>query len=958
MKFKFDPNQQYQLDAISSVVDLFSGAEKSNTSSGFLPQTNTKTLLTLDYFKNHLSLSEETIKANLEKIQERNNMFSQRKFSDAGRNFSVEMETGTGKTYVYLRTVFELNKQYGFSKFIIVVPSVAIREGVLKSMNLMESHFKKLYDNPPYDFFVYNSKQLSDLRSFSQNAILEIMIINIDSFNKKANIMNQHREDGRYIDFISRTNPIVILDEPQNMEGDKHKQAIASLAPVFTLRYSATHREVYNLVYRLDPVQAFQKKLVKRISVHSVVKEDDPTRSYIEVLSISNRNNRFTCKLKYFKLSSHGGHTKATGILKKDDDLYEKSKGNNIYKNGFIVTEINAAPGQEFIKFSNGNRLALGERQGGFREEIIKKQIEDTIVSHFDKELQLKGQGIKVLSLFFLDKVRNYREYGNNGYQLGSYARYFEEIYEKVSRRKEYEKLNILPVSKVHDGYFSVDRKKKMKDTRGNTKADNDTYSLIMKDKEKLLDINNPLKFIFSHSALKEGWDNPNVFQICTLNETTSAIKKRQEIGRGMRLPVNQAGDRIENENISDLVVVANENYDEFASSLQTELEKEVGITFGKLPVEAFAGICYAKGGKQTKVSVPTSKKIWDYLRKKKMLAEDGSILDKFDEAIEKNTFSVPITFRIIKQKIIETIESYKKENYIRRHKPQKVSLNKETFLDPEFKKFWNKISGKTVYSVSFDTKKLIKQAGKAIKKMTEIEPLQITTTSIALDITKRGVGTRFTKTQVSESITREKNLPDILSYIQDQLQLTRRTIFEILKKSGRLEDALINPQQFMDLVIKEIKVVLNKFIINGIKYERLNAVSYEMSRFEEEAQKLEFINSKIVPTKKSIYDYICYDSKIEKKFAEDLENIDDIKYFIKLPNWFRVPTPVGDYNPDWAILKKNGDIVYMIRETKSTLNISKLRPDEPHKVTCGRRHFESIDVDYRVCTSVKDAKL
>ena len=957
MKFKFDPNQQYQLDAISSVVALFSGAEKSSTSSGILPQTNERTLFGRVHFKNHLLLPEDTIKTNLEKIQERNNIFSQRKFSDAGRNFSVEMETGTGKTYVYLRTIFELHKQYGFSKFIIVVPSVAIREGVLKSMNLMESHFKQLYDNSPCDFVVYNSKRLNDLRSFSQNAMLEIMVINIDAFNKEKNIMNQQREDGRYIDFISRTNPIVVLDEPQNMEGDKHKQAIASLDPIFTLRYSATHRDVYNLVYRLDPVQALQKKLVKRILVHSIVEENDPTRSYIEVLGISNRNNRFTCKLKYFKLSSRRGYTKTTGTLRKDDDLYTKSKENNIYKNGFTVTEINATPGQKFVKFSNGSKLYLGEKRGEFREEIIKKQIEDTIVSHFEKELQLIGKGMKVLSLFFLDKVRNYREYRKNGYQLGNYARYFEEIYEKVS--KEYKKLNILPVSRVHDGYFSVDKSKgRMKDTRGNTKADNDTYSLIMKDKEKLLDINNPLKFIFSHSALKEGWDNPNVFQICTLNETTSPIKKRQEIGRGMRLPVNQEGNRIKDEDINNLVVVANESYDEFASSLQVELEEEVGITFGKLPIETFAGICYAKGGKQVKVSITDSKKIWDYLRKKKMLAEDGRILDKFDQAIEKNIFSVPITFRVIKQKIIETIESYKKENYIRRHDPKKVSLNMETFLDPEFKKFWNRISEKTVYSVSFNTKELIKKASEAINQMTEIKPLQITTTSTALDITRRGVGTRLTKTAVTDSITREKNLPDILSYMQDRLQLTRRTIFEILNKSGRLEDSLINPQQFMDLAIKEIKVVLNEFIINGIKYERLNVVSYEMSRFEEEVQKLEFINSKIIPTQKSIHDYICYDSKIEKKFAEDLENIDDIKYFIKLPNWFRVPTPIGDYNPDWAILKRNGDIVYMIRETKSTLNISELRPNEQNKVKCGGKHFESIDIDYKVCTSVEDAKL
>jgi type III restriction enzyme len=966
LKFKFDPNQQFQLDAINAVVDIFEGQplNQGDFEIRFREQMNIfgQSMVQMDLgFGNNLIQNDDALNANLKTIQKQNNIHQQDSIKTKGRNFVVEMETGTGKTYVYLRTIFELNKKFGFKKFIVVVPSVAIREGVLKSIDIMKEHFLELYNNASFTHFVYNSKRVNQLRNFATGNDLQIMIINIDSFNKKENnIIHDERDQmgGRKpIEFIQTTNPIVIMDEPQNMETERAKEAIASLNPICTLRYSATHRDKYNLVYLLDPVKAFQKKLVKKISVASVLAESDPTQSYLKVEDISNKGGRFTTKLKFFKQGKEGPKL-TTGTFRQNDDLFLKSGENEIYRHGFRIIEINARPGMEFIRFANGIRLFLGDEQGGLREEIVKKQIRETIKAHFEKELQVHDMGIKVLSLFFLDRVENYRVYKENSYELGRYAQWFEEIYDDLA--KEYRNLftKILPVEQVHNGYFSKDRHGQCKDTHGNTIADTDTYSLIMKDKEELLSLDNPLKFIFSHSALREGWDNPNVFQICTLNETTSAIKKRQEIGRGLRLPVNQNGERVFDEYVNNLVVVANESYQEFVEKLQREFEDDCGIVFGRLPIEAFIGLKYTEDYEEKTIDTKKSEVIWEYLKNSGWIADDGFILETFGQAIDNHTFSVPESVKAITREIIEKIEEHQIEQHVSRHNPVKGMINEKVLLDPDFEKFWKAINTKTVYSVNYSTDELIEKVSEAIMKMDKIEPPKLRSSLVDIDVETKGITATQIRTPETTHSTPHKWVPDILSYIQSKVELTRSTIFEILKQSERLKEFPVNPQRFMDVVVKEIRNVLHHMIIKGIQYEKLDEISYEMSKFREDEHKLEFAKDRIVKTKKSVYDYITYDSGVEKKFAKDLETMKNIKYFIKLPSWFKVPTPVGSYNPDWAILKQNGEIVYMIRETKSTKEKLKLRLPESDKISCGFKHFETIGIDYKVSTSIDDAQL
>ncbi|MDO9527548.1 MAG: DEAD/DEAH box helicase family protein, partial [Syntrophales bacterium] len=547
MKFKFDAKQQYQLEGIQAVVDLFDGQPLSKGSFELTVEEsfmNVSQALTHLGIGNNIALMKNEVTDNLNKVQRRNNIARQTDIETQGMNFAVEMETGTGKTYVYLRTIFELNDKYGFKKFIIVVPSVAIREGVLKSIDMMKEHFQDLYNNIPFDHFVYDSRRVNALRGFAAANQMQVMIINIDSFNKKANNIIHDLRDKmggrRPIEFIQATNPIVIMDEPQNMESAIAKEAIDSLRPLCTLRYSATHRDRYNLIYQVNPIDAFQMRLVKKISVAPVLAENNANSAFIKVNSITNRNGRFAATLTIHKQSGDGPKTSKVTV-KQDDDLFMKSNEREMYRNGFIVTEINARPGMEYVKFSNGIRLSLGEEQGGFRDDIIREQLRETVKAHFEKEAQVKDMGIKVLSLFFIDRVANYRVYTDSGYVNGPYAEWFEDLYTEVAG--EYRTLfnkEILPAGTVHNGYFSKDKKGdkgKFTDTTGNAAKDEDTYNLIMRDKERLLSLDNPLKFIFSHSALREGWDNPNVFQICTLSNSTSAIKKRQEIGRGMRLP-------------------------------------------------------------------------------------------------------------------------------------------------------------------------------------------------------------------------------------------------------------------------------------------------------------------------------------------------------------------------------------------------------------------------------------
>ena len=538
MKLHFDPNQEFQRDAINSVVGIFEGQPLNRSDMDLL---FADPLFQEAGIGNRLALDGDQILKNVKAVQQANGLAVSNQLD--GMNFSVEMETGTGKTYVYLRAIYELNKKYGFKKFVIVVPSIAIREGVLKNLEITFDHFQNLYDKMPVNFAVYDARRISALRNFADSNNIQILVINIDSFAKDENIINKPNDrltGKKPVEFIQATKPIVIVDEPQNMETDIRKNAVANLNPLCTLRYSATHTNRYNMVYSLDPVKAYDLGLVKQIEVDSVVTENDFNEAFIALEKVTATKTKTAAKIK-IDVNTKDGVRRKTVTAKVGDDLYELSNKRDIYKSGYIINGIDVGDG--LIELSNGETIFTGDAKGGLTDEVMKVQLRKTIEEHFLKERKFKDKGIKVLSLFFIDRVANYRSYGPDGNPVkGKFALWFEEIYREMSGKSAYKDLLPYPAEEVHNGYFSQDKKGSWSDTKGNSLADDDTFKLIMKDKERLLDINEPLRFIFSHSALREGWDNPNVFQICTLNETHSELKKRQEIGRGLRLSVNQEG--------------------------------------------------------------------------------------------------------------------------------------------------------------------------------------------------------------------------------------------------------------------------------------------------------------------------------------------------------------------------------------------------------------------------------
>ncbi|MFH0892782.1 MAG: DEAD/DEAH box helicase family protein [Candidatus Falkowbacteria bacterium] len=967
MKIKFDSNQQFQIDAVNAVVDIFeglplkSGNFEVNLASeyeGLLENVERSEL----GFGNNLTLSEEELLKNIHNIQNRNKI--KQTSTLQGKEFSVEMETGTGKTYVYLRTIFELNAKFGFNKFVIVVPSVAIREGTLKNLEITKDHFKKLYNNVPFDFAVYDSKKMNIVKNFATSSELQILVINIDAFRKDFKDENDedkgvlfHRPSEKLNDrspreYIQATHPIVIIDEPQSVDTTpKAKYAIKTLNPLCTLRYSATHRNPYNLVYRLDPIMAYNMKLVKRIAVASVENNEGGADAFVKLTAVDNQNG-LRAKIEYHEQTDKGVSKKSKWI-KSGVDLYDLSRQRDSYRNGYIVSEISAEPDNEHITFSpSGIRLGLNEECGGYGDDIKKLQIEKIVKEHLDKENQVNGRGIKVLTLFFIDRVANYRSYDEAGNVVpGKYAIWFEEVLGELLKKKEYQGLLSFNIPDMHDGYFAQDKDGKLKDTKGNTQADESTYDKIMKNKEQLLSLNEPLRFIFSHSALREGWDNPNVFQICTLNETNTDIKKRQEIGRGMRLPVDQNGERVFDDSINKLVVMANENYKDFADKLQKEYAEDCGVVFGLIPKNAFAELNWMKNGVIKKVGEDESEKIWNELLKKNYIDEDGKLTDRFPG--ELCDFKINNRYERISINVYEIVDSYHIERYIRPHKnPVKIKLNKRIYLDENFKELWEKINKKTTYSVNYSTEELIKNTVKKIDEMPRIRPVVVKYTKAMLDIEDRGVDPRLVRNEETE-IKGGSLLPDVLAYMQRSTNLTRKTIYTTLTKCQRLEEFKINPQKFMDQVVDIIRKELNQLMIEGIKYEKIAGEEYEMQLFEQDEMLSHLDN--LLESKKSIYDFVEYDSKIEKEFAKELERRDYIKMFVKLPSWFKVETPIGTYNPDWAIVKHGDNTLYLVRETKGNKDFMQLRNSEVYKVQCGAKHFAELGVDYSVINDAND---
>ena len=872
MKLKFDPNLEYQQDAINAVVDVFDGQAIENSDLGFEIDNAKKDELDLTDMGvgNQLEISDEKILENIKKIQKRKS--SKIKKEDRvgelqGRNFSVEMETGTGKTYVYLRTIYELHQKYGFKKFITVVPSIAIREGVLKNLEITEEHFRDLYGNVPLDYFVYDSSHLGKLRNFATSNTLQIMVINIDAFRRDENIIKRagDRMSGRRpIEFVQATNPIVIIDEPQNMETEKSQKAIESLKPLCTLRYSATHRDYYNLLYRLTPVNAYDMGLVKKIEVDSVLEENGLHDAYIEVLSIMPQKTQIKANLKIEKNTKKGIKrervtVKTQGVF----DLYELSNERDVYE-GFVVSAIDAEEG--FVEFANGEKVYEGKVRGELTEDIQRMQIEETVREHLDKEKRLKNKGIKVLSLFFIDRVRNYRNYETDDYK-GKFAKWFEEIYKELTKENKYKELDVLPAEEVHEGYFSKDNKGRLKDSKtGEAQYDVSTYDLIMKDKEKLLSFDTSIKFIFSHSALREGWDNPNVFQICTLNESRSKLKKRQEIGRGLRISVNQEGERVFDNSINILTLVANESYEDFARQLQNEIEDEAGVEFGK-------------------------------------------------------------------------------ERIKRKRNRRKLNLKKGWEADKEFLELWKRIQPKTRYQVQLDSGRLVVKVADRIKKLPSIGKPKIRVEKAGVEIDKEeGVETRLKRSSSRETKMTHVTVPNFLEYLSQGTDLTKQTLLEILEKSDRLGDALVNPQHFLDLCLEEINKILRQMLVDGIKYEKIGD-KYAMSLFESE--ELESYVDNVYEVKnqqKTLFDYVIWDSNTEKEFARELESMEKVKFYVKLPGWFNIDTPLGTYNPDWAIVFNGDKRVYFVAESKASADEEDLRLRERLKIACGKKHFEQLD--------------
>jgi type III restriction enzyme len=980
MKLKFDPSLAYQIDAVRAVADVFDGQPLGQTCFEVSSTMPSGAVLTTRGVGNNLVLTDDQFLANVHKVQEANDI--ERVAALQGREFSVEMETGTGKTYIYLRTIFELNRRYGFKKFIIVVPSIAIREGVLKSLEITRDHFAALYDNTPLASFVYDSRRLGAVRQFSDSNHVQVMVINIQAFVKdvdeEANLdemdeealkrlnviyRDSDRMGGKPIEFIRAANPIVIIDEPQSVDTTpKSRRAIAQLNPAATLRYSATHRNPYNLLYKLGPIEAYDMRLVKRIEVASIKADDDFSDAYVKLLETDNSKG-IRARLEIHKTGAGG--PKATKVwVRQGDDLFQLSGEHFPYQQGFVVQHIDSTPSYETVEFNQGRFLELGQTIGGTETEVMRAMVRKTVEQHLRKERALKGHGIKVLSLFFIDKVANYRIYNDNGTTtLGKIGTWFEEAFAELAAKPMYRGVVPFEASQVHNGYFSQDKKGRAKDTRGNTADDEDTYALIMRDKERLLDPKEPLRFIFSHTALREGWDNPNVFQICTMREVGTELERRQQIGRGLRLPVNDQGERMHDEHLNRLTVVASESYKDFAAALQTEYENDFGIKFGRIERQAFAKLLRrAEDGKDKPIGQDVSGQIWTALQALGYVDAAGDIQAKFDPDNVLFRLELPPEFEDLRAPILDQMKRYVFQNRIANaDKKRNVTFNKQVHLRDDFRELWSRINQKTRYRVHFETAELVDRAVNRLKAMERINPLTLVATRVDVDFTRAGVNADRVLENDTQVMEAPKVLPDIIAYLQKETELTRHTLVTILKDSNRIGEFRINPQQFMALAAREIGYAMHDLMLQGIQYEKIAGEFWEMQRIEKEAEKgiSRYLKNlyEVQNRDKTLFDAVEFESEVEKRFAADLDANEHVKLFVKLPSWFKIDTPIGSYNPDWAFVTEREEKLYFVRETKSTLDSQERRTKENQKIDCGRRHFEVLGTDFDVVTSLSEVK-
>ncbi len=895
MEFKFDPAQEHQTDAIAAAAGLLEGQPYAPS------QLVVPNGASFQVIPNRLDLSDDTMLANLIKVQEASGIKPDEKLemiednieTVAGAkqarfaNFSVEMETGTGKTYVYLRTAHELFRSFGLRKFIIVVPSIAVREGVLKTLRITDKHLKELYGNPPYRFAVYDSSNLSQVRTFALSDGLELMVMTIDAFARAENVIKASTDKlqgEKPIHLIQAVRPVLILDEPQNMESENRVKALAALDPLFALRYSATHRNPYNTVYRLTPFDAYRQGLVKRIEVASVTEDDNANLPFVRVDEITTKKRTLTASIAVHKLMRTGAIKETVLTIKPGDDLAEKT-GRTEYQ-GFVVDEINFGAG--FVRFANNVEVKKGGATGTEKMAIFEAQIRATIEEHFQRQARLRDRGIKVLSLFFIDKVDNFVR--DDGTIRILYVKAFNELKLKYPEWKDADPL------KVQASYFASKTRKggavEFQESTGRSKEDEAAFDLIMREKEKLLSFDEPVSFIFSHSALREGWDNPNVFQICTLREVGSETERRQQVGRGVRLAVDQSGERVREDAVNVLTVVASESYRRFAEGLQAEIEREYG--------------------------------------------KDGLPPPPVDK--KKRT---------------------------------QIKLRKNFMLRPEFKALWDRIKHKTQYAVQVNSEKLIADTVPELDQATIRKP-RVAIVKVGLHVGKKEdlfEPIVQSGAKVAVDLAGRYPLPNIVEIMENLMEnttppmrLSRRTLLEVFRRTKVRDAALDNPHEFATVAVGIVKAKLADQLVDGIKYEKIDEW-YDQTLFEQD-EIVDAWKDYVVPSEEEggaggthLWDAVPFDSEVERDFARELERRADVKLYIKLPRWFTVTTPIGEYNPDWAIVMAGGDggadRLYLVRETKGTTDLNKLRPDEKRKILCGRGHFRgALGVDYKLVSA------
>jgi type III restriction enzyme len=970
MKLHFEPDLEFQKNAIDSVCDLFRGQEicrSEFTVTMNTPADSQQGSLSYDLnalgIGNRLQLLDDDLLANLREIQTRNGL----KPSDslASGDFTVEMETGTGKTYVYLRTIFELNRRYGFTKFVIVVPSIAIKEGVYKTLQITKDHFGGLYGNATCEFFLYDSSRLDQVRNFATSPHIQVMVVTVQAIAAKAVALiykDTEKTGGeKPIDLIRATSPILIVDEPQSVDGGisgKGKEALAEMWPLCTLRYSATHAAKHHMVFRLDAVDAYERKLVKQIEVASLEIDGGHNKPFVRFLSASNKRGVISAKVELDV--QHLTHVSREVVTVYDGDDLEQTTRRALYAN-HLIGEIRCGKGDELLEVKipgSENFLRPGQAVGDVDGNAVKRQmIRRTIKEHLDKELRLRPQGIKVLSLFFIDSVEKYRK---GPHEKGDYAIWFEEEYKRLAAHPDYRTLFhevdlSADATEVHEGYFSIDRKGGWTETAEGNAGDRENaeraYNLIMKDKERLLSLDTKLKFIFSHSALREGWDNPNVFQICALREMGGEQQRRQTIGRGLRLCVNQDGVRLRGFEINTLTVIATESYSAFAENLQKEIEADTGVRFGIVEEHQFALIPMREAdGRITQLGLDRSKLLWLHLKDCGYINAQGRVQDQLKFALKDGTVDLPEAFKALTPEIMETLRKLAGKLEIKNADDRiQIKTRQAVLQSAEFKALWDRIKHKTTYRVQFDNEKLIVDCARALSDCQPVTKTRLRFRTVDLAIGRGGViaGEERTTTPITLD-EKDLELPDLLTELQDKTKLTRRSLLRILRESQRLPDFLRNPQQFIEYAIESINRTKRLALVDGIRYQRLGDNLYYAQELFEQEELTGYLKNTLAVTK-AVYEQVVFDSAgVEKGFAEELEANESVKLYAKLPGWFKVPTPLGTYNPDWAVLIDRDGIerLYFVVETKGSLFADDLRDKEDAKIKCGVAHFAALSVE------------